>query len=92
MRCDETDQELARLAKALGHPVRIKILRILRERKSCVRGELVDQLPLSQTTVWQHLKVLKEAGLVQGEIEGPKLCYCIAPDIVDRFKRLASEL
>lgn len=71
--------QIARWAKALGHPARIAILQILLERKSCICGALVEELPLSQATVSQHLKALKEAGIVQGTIEGPTICYCIDP-------------
>jgi ArsR family transcriptional regulator len=70
------DAELAALAKALGHPARVRILRLLLARDSCFCGEIVVQLPLAQATVSQHLKVLKEAGLIQGEIDGPRSCYC----------------
>ncbi len=88
----EADDELAMLAKALGHPARVTILRMLIQKASCVRGELVDGLPLSQTTVWQHLKVLKDAGLVHGEIDGPKVCYCINHAALDRLKTLVGNL
>jgi DNA-binding transcriptional ArsR family regulator len=71
----ETD--IADFAKALSHPARIKILKILSELNVCMCGEIVDLLPLSQATVSQHLKELKRVGLVEGEIEGPKVCYCI---------------
>lgn len=71
------DQQLARYAKALGHPARIAILRLLLQKEACICGDLVDELPLSQSTVSQHLKELKEAGLIRGEIEGPRVCYCI---------------
>lgn len=81
------DGELSRLCKALGHPIRIRILRILRARESCVCGELVEELPLAQSTISQHLKVLKDAGLVIGEIDGPRRCYCIAPDALARLQR-----
>lgn len=67
--------ELAVLAKALGHPARVRILRLLLAKDACC-GEIVDELPLAQATVSQHLKVLKEAGLVVGEIEGPRVSYC----------------
>ena len=77
-----TDEELARLAKALGHPARIAILRTLNERRECVCGEIVETMPLAQATVSQHLKVLKEAGLVQGEVDGPRVCYCVDPKVV----------
>ena len=72
-----TDNKTAKYAKALGHPARIAILRFLAKRASCVCGDIVDELPLSQSTVSQHLKELKEAGLIKGEIEGVKTCYCI---------------
>jgi DNA-binding transcriptional ArsR family regulator len=69
--------ELSSIAKALGHPARIAILQFLAKQKSCVCGEIVDELPLSQSTVSQHLKELKSVGLVKGNIEGPSICYCI---------------
>lgn len=72
-----TDEALAAWAKALAHPARVQILRTLAERGTCVCGQIVDVLPLAQSTVSQHLKVLKEAGLVRGEIDGPRSCYCI---------------
>jgi len=68
---------LAAACKALSHPARIAILQILAQRGSCICGEIVDVMPLSQATVSQHLKVLKEAGLVKGQIDGPRSCYCI---------------
>ena len=70
------DYELAGLAKALGHPVRVKIMRLLLERTTCCCGDLVDELPLAQATVSQHLKVLRDAGLIQGTISGPQVRYC----------------
>jgi DNA-binding transcriptional ArsR family regulator len=71
------ENKLAKVAKALGHPARIAILNLLAKRQTCVCGDIVDELPLSQSTVSQHLKELKEAGLITGEIEGAKVCYCI---------------
>jgi ArsR family transcriptional regulator len=71
------DETLARTCKALGHPLRIRILRLLIERRECIVGDLVDELPVAQSTVSQHLKVLKEAGLVLGEVDGPRRCYCV---------------
>ncbi|WP_242928807.1 ArsR/SmtB family transcription factor [Pontibacter vulgaris] len=73
----EADITLATYAKALAHPARVAILRILLERNSCICGDIVDELPLSQSTVSQHLKELKEAGLIKGDIDGKKVCYCI---------------
>lgn len=74
---EEIDQELAEFAKAIAHPARIAILKVLAERNSCICGEIVEVLPLAQATVSQHLKELKNAGLIQGTISGPKSCYCI---------------
>jgi ArsR family transcriptional regulator len=68
---------LAEQAKALAHPARLDILRVLASRTTCVCGEIVDELPLAQATVSRHLKVLKEAGLIQGEVDGPRVCYCL---------------
>jgi ArsR family transcriptional regulator len=86
----EADQELAALAKALGHPVRVQIFRLLSRRASCVCGDIVDQLPLAQSTVSQHLKVLKEAGLIRGEVDGPRICYCLEPRTVRRLRALVA--
>ena len=88
----EADEELALLAKALGHPARVQILRILIAKNACVCGELVDELPLAQSTVSQHLKVLKDAGLVKGEIDGPRVCYCVEPRTLRRLKSLVGSL
>lgn len=71
------DNKIARYSKALAHPARIAILQILIKKQACICGDIVDELPLSQSTVSQHLKELKEAGLIKGEIEGAKVCYCI---------------
>ena len=68
---------LADVAKALSHPARIAILKILNDMNSCMVGNIVNQLPLAQATVSQHLKELKRVGLIQGEIDGPKICYCV---------------
>lgn len=73
----ETDEiQLAAIAKALGHPARIAILKML-SNGECICGDLVNELPLSQSTVSQHLKELKSAGLIKGEIDGPRVCYCL---------------
>lgn len=70
----------ASIAKALGHPVRIAILRILAERDTCFCGDLTEVIPLAQSTVSQHLKALKKAGLITGQVEGVRTCYCLNPD------------
>jgi ArsR family transcriptional regulator, arsenate/arsenite/antimonite-responsive transcriptional repressor len=73
------DERLARMLKALGNPIRFRIMQTLAERRSCITQEIVDTTPLAQSTVSQHLKVLREAGMIQGEIEGPATCYCVDP-------------
>jgi DNA-binding transcriptional ArsR family regulator len=71
------ENKIAAYAKALSHPARIAILQLLIKKQACICGDIVDELPLSQSTVSQHLKELKTAGLIKGEIEGKKVCYCI---------------
>jgi DNA-binding transcriptional ArsR family regulator len=89
---DAADEELAALSKALGHPARVKILRILVRRNACICGDIVEELPLAQSTVSQHLKVLKEVGLIRGDIDGPRVCYCIEPRVLRRLKALIGGL
>ena len=84
--------ELATLAKALGHPARVQIVRFLLSRDSCMCGDIVEHLPLAQSTVSQHLKMLKESGLIRGTIDGPRVCYCVEPKVLERFKQLVSGL
>lgn len=86
------DEELAGLAKALGHPARVQIMRLLVRREACVCGDIVDELPLAQSTVSQHLKVLKEVGLIRGEVDGPRICYCVEPKVLRRLKALVAGL
>ena len=71
------DNRVAKYAKALSHPARVAILKLLIQKQSCICGDIVEELPLSQSTVSQHLKELKEAGLIKGDIDGAKICYCI---------------
>src|SRR5437868_10396214 len=71
------ENKLAKYAKALAHPARVSILKLLATKATCQCGNIVEELPLSQSTVSQHLKELKEAGLIKGEIDGAKVCYCI---------------
>ena len=87
-----TDEELARLAKALGHPARVRILRLLLGHDGYFCGEIVEQLPLAQATVSQHLKVLKEARLIEGEIDGPRICYCASPERLAQLHSLLGGL
>lgn len=73
----KTENRLAKYAKALAHPARVAILQLLAGRQACMCGDIVEELPLSQSTVSQHLKELKEAGLIKGDIDGARVCYCI---------------
>jgi DNA-binding transcriptional ArsR family regulator len=87
----KAQNELAVLTKALGHPARIAILQFLIKSKSCVCGDIVDELPLSQSTVSQHLKELKNAKLIKGDIEGPSVCYCIDEKAWTKAKKVIGE-
>jgi ArsR family transcriptional regulator len=80
------EQELAAFAKAFAHPARIAILKVLAKRNECICGELVDVLPLAQSTVSQHLKELLAAGLITGTVEGPKSCYCINWKAFEKYR------
>ncbi len=84
--------DLAKLAWALAHPARVRIVRLLLNRTSCMCGEIVEEMPLAQSTVSQHLKILKETGLVQGEIDGPRVCYCINKAAMTKLKKLIADL
>jgi ArsR family transcriptional regulator len=88
----EADAELAALTKALGHPVRIQILRLLARRDSCVCGDIVEELPLAQSTVSEHLRILKSVKLVRGEVDGPRTCYCLEPRTLRRLRALIGGL
>lgn len=83
---------LARYAKALSHPARIAILETLAKKATCICGEIVEVLPLAQSTVSQHLKELKDAGLITGEIDGLKSCYCLNPQAVKELEKLSGSL
>lgn len=88
--------QVAELMKALAHPARIAIIKLLAERKTCICGDITDQLPLAQSTVSQHLKALKTAGIIKGEIDGVKTCYCLnekgVKEIQEHLLPLAREL
>ena len=86
------DEDLAGLAWALAHPIRVRILRLLLQKNACVCGELVELLPVAQSTVSQHLKIMKESGLIRGEVDGPKVCYCVNPAALARCKKLLAAL
>lgn len=86
------DNRIATYAKALSHPARVAILKLLLKRKACVCGDIVDELPLSQSTVSQHLKELKSAGLIKGDIEGVRICYCVDAEEWEKAKLMLTDL
>lgn len=86
----EADEELAKLAKAIGHPARVRILRMLSRKEARVCSQIVDELPLAQSTVSEHLRILKDAGLVRSSQDGPRVGYCIHFDGLRRLKALVA--
>jgi ArsR family transcriptional regulator len=86
----EADEELAKLAKAIGHPARVRILRLLSRKAARVCSQIVDELPLAQSTVSEHLRILKEAGLVRSSEDGPRVGYCINFDGLRRLRALVA--
>lgn len=88
----KNELELAKYAKALAHPARVAILQLLIRRQACICGDIVDELPLSQSTVSQHLKELKMAGLIKGDIEGTAVCYCIDESEWQKAKKVLGSL
>jgi len=86
------ERRLAALTRALGHPARVAIVRMLIQTGACVCGDIVSRLPLAQATVSQHLKVLKDAGLIRGTITPPRVCYCIDPEAVQELQTLIAGL
>jgi len=89
----EHETELfAAMCKALGHPTRVMIINYLKNIDRCLCGDIVELLPLAQSTVSQHLKCLKEAGLIKGEVEGPKTCYCLDKTMLEKFTLMVDAL
>lgn len=91
---DQTQAEARTVAmlRAIAHPARYRIVKLLAARQSCVCGDLVGELPLAQSTVSEHLKVLKDAGIVRGNVDGPNTCYCLEPEALEWLKREFGEL
>ena len=83
-------ERFASICKALAHPARVRIVEYLKKADRCICGELVEILPLAQSTVSQHLKQLKDAGVVKGEVEGPRTCYCLDLVLLDSFKKMVA--
>jgi DNA-binding transcriptional ArsR family regulator len=88
---DETLQELASFAKVLSHPARLAILKYLAETKTCISGDISDYLPLGRTTVSQHLKELRDSGLIKGEIDGLKINYCLSNSKIQMYIQMFDE-
>lgn len=86
------DNRIAAYAKALSHPARVAILKLLLKRRACICGDIVDELPLSQSTVSQHLKELKSAGLIKGDIDGVKICYCVDEVEWEKARQMLGDL
>ena len=86
------DEAFSSICKALAHPARIRILSFLKKMNQCMCGEIVEIMPLAQSTVSQHLKILKNSGLVKGEIEGPRTCYCLDQHMLEKFKTTANTI
>jgi ArsR family transcriptional regulator len=89
---DFEPEAFALLCKALCHPARLRIIEYLKQENRCVCGKIVDVLPLAQSTVSQHLKILKEADLIRGEVDGPRICYCLNQAVFNQFKKMALDL
>lgn len=85
---DDSLQDLARFARIISHPARLAILRYLAETKTCISGDISDYIPLSRTTVSQHLKELRDSGLIHGEIDGLRINYCLCSDKIERYLEL----
>ena len=85
-------ESFASMCKALGHPARVMIVNYLKKTDQCLCGDIVELLPLAQSTVSQHLKCLKEAGLIKGEVEGPTTCYCLDNVELEKFSRMVVDL
>ena len=85
---DVSQKRTAQLMKAMAHPARIAIIELLAERETCICGDITDELPLAQSTVSQHLKALKKAGIIRGEIDGVRTCYCLCGEGVEELNEL----
>jgi DNA-binding transcriptional ArsR family regulator len=88
----DNQNELANMAKAIGHPARVAILDYLLKVNACICGDIVNELPLAQPTVSQHLKELKNAGLIKGNIEGTAICYCIDENTILKLKKYFDDM
>jgi DNA-binding transcriptional ArsR family regulator len=88
----EEELLIAKFAKALSHPARVAIIKLLLQKQSCVCGDIVEDLPIAQSTVSQHLKELKEAGLIKGNIDGASICYCVDTDVLQKANDILNKV
>ena len=88
----EEQNKLASIARVFGHPARIAIIQYLLENRTCIVSNLIGELPLSQSTISQHLKELKNVGIIRGEIEGPSICYCLNEDMMKELARILTQI
>jgi DNA-binding transcriptional ArsR family regulator len=88
----EAEVQIAKFAKALSHPARVAILQLLIQKQSCICGDIVDELPIAQSTVSQHLKELKQAGLIKGNIEGASICYCVDTEVLQTANQILNKV
>jgi len=88
----EIQNDIAKIAKALGHPARVAIVDYLTKMNECICGDIVNELPLAQPTVSQHLKELKNAGIIKGEIEGNSICYCVDEQVITKIENYLSDI
>ena len=87
-----SEDDLGELCKALGHPTRVRLIRILLDKGECISGDLAEEFSLAQSTVSEHLRILKDAGLVKGTIDGPRRCYCVNEERLNYFKSLVEKV
>jgi ArsR family transcriptional regulator len=88
----DQNQHFATMNKAMGHPARVAIVQILRQENTCLSGSLSERLPLAASTVSEHLRILADAGLIQGTIDGPRRCYCVDDSALAQWQQMVSEL
>ena len=88
----EAEMQIAKFAKALSHPARVAILQLLIQKQSCICGDIVDELPIAQSTVSQHLKELKQVGLIKGNIDGASICYCVDTEVLQNAQEILNHL
>jgi ArsR family transcriptional regulator, arsenate/arsenite/antimonite-responsive transcriptional repressor len=88
----EEELLIAKFAKALSHPARVAIIKLLLQKQSCICGDIVEDLPIAQSTVSQHLKELKESGLIKGNIDGASICYCVDTDVLQKANDILNKI